>query len=90
MDRIANFSGGAASATSLRQLSDWCARRFGPREVVRDGTPRPFDLPWIVLDATKAAKLWSWRPATPVAAILEEIARHAEENPGWLELSNPR
>ncbi|HTL68164.1 MAG TPA: NAD-dependent epimerase/dehydratase family protein [Lacunisphaera sp.] len=90
VDRIANFSGGTASATSLRQLSDWCARRFGPREVVPDGTPRPFDLPWIVLDATKAAKLWSWRPATPVAAILEEIARHAEDNPGWLELSNPR
>lgn len=89
-DRIANFSGGAASAMSLKQLSDWCARRFGPHSVVADGTPRPFDIPWIVLDHAKATRLWQWRPATPVPAILEEIARHAEANPGWLELSAPR
>ncbi|HVZ65778.1 MAG TPA: NAD-dependent epimerase/dehydratase family protein [Lacunisphaera sp.] len=90
VDRIANFSGGVASATSLRQLSDWCARRFGPRDVAHDGAVRPFDLGWIVLDSAKAARLWAWRPATPVASVLDEIARHAEENPGWLELSNPR
>lgn len=88
-ERIANFSGGAASAMSLRQLSDWCARRFGPHEVVTDGSPRPFDIPWIVLDPTKAARVWDWRPATPTTAILEEIARHAEHHPGWLELSSP-
>ncbi|HEY0863445.1 MAG TPA: NAD-dependent epimerase/dehydratase family protein [Lacunisphaera sp.] len=89
-DRIANFSGGAASAMSLKQLSDWCARRFGPHAVVQDGTPRPFDIPWIVLDHAKASTVWGWRPATPTAAILEEIALHAEQNPGWLELSAPR
>ena len=89
-DRIANFSGGAASAMSLKQLSDWCARRFGPHAVVQDGTPRPFDIPWIVLDHAKATTLWGWQPATPTAAILEEIATHAEQNPGWLELSAPR
>lgn len=89
-DRIANFSGGAASAMSLRQLSDWCARRFGSHPVVQDGTPRPFDIPWIVLDHAKATALWGWQPATPVTVILEEIAAHAEQNPGWLELSAPR
>lgn len=89
-DRIANFSGGAASAMSLRQLSDWCAERFGPHPVVPDGTPRPFDIPWIVLDHAKASRLWAWQPATPTTAILEEIAAHAELNPGWLELSAPR
>ena len=89
-DRIANFSGGAASAMSLRQLSDWCAGRFGPHPVVQDGTPRPFDIPWIVLDHAKATRLWSWRPATPTAAVLEEIALHAEQHPDWLELSTPR
>jgi len=89
-DRIANFSGGAASAMSLKQLSDWCTRRLGPHSVVADGTPRPFDIPWIVLDHAKATQLWQWQPATPVSAILEEIARHAEANPGWLELSAPR
>ena len=89
-DRLANFSGGAASAMSLRQLSDWCAGRFGPHTVVEDGTPRPFDIPWIVLDHAKATTIWGWRPATPTREILEEIARHAEQHPGWLELSAPR
>ncbi len=89
-DRIANFSGGAASTMSLRQLSDWCTQRFGPHAVVADGTPRPFDIPWIVLDHAKATKLWDWSPATPTTAILTEIADHAEQNPGWLKLSAPR
>ncbi len=88
-DRLVNVSGGAASAMSLKQLSDWCAQRFGPHSVVQDGTPRPFDIPWIVLDHAKATRVWGWRPATPTAAVLEEIARHAEANPGWLELSAP-
>jgi CDP-paratose 2-epimerase len=89
-DRIANFSGGAASAMSLRQLSDWCAQRFGPHPVVPDGTPRPFDIGWMVLDHAKATRLWAWQPATATPAILAEIADHAEQHPGWLELSAPR
>jgi CDP-paratose 2-epimerase len=89
-DRVANFSGGAASAMSLRQLSDWCAGRFGPHSVVQDGTPRPFDIGWMVLDHAKATTIWGWKPATPTTAVLEEIARHAEQHPGWLELSAPR
>jgi CDP-paratose 2-epimerase len=89
-DRLANFSGGAASAMSLKQLSEWCARRFGPHTVVQDGTARPFDIGWMVLDHAKASRLWQWQPSTPTAAVLEEIATHAEQNPGWLELSAPR
>lgn len=89
-DRIANFSGGAASAMSLRQLSDWCAHRFGAHAVAEDGTPRPFDIGWMVLDHAKATRLWAWRPTTPTTAILEEIAQHAEAHPAWLELSAPR
>ena len=89
-DRLANFSGGAISAMSLRQLSDWCRQRFGPHEVVEDGTPRPFDIPWIVLDHRQATTIWNWKPAIPTSEILEEIAAHAERHPGWLELSAPR
>jgi CDP-paratose 2-epimerase len=88
-DRLVNISGGAASAMSLRQLSDWCEKRFGKHEVARDGTPRPFDIPWIVLDHAKATRGWNWQPATPTPAILDEIAQHAEKNPGWLDLSAP-
>jgi CDP-paratose 2-epimerase len=89
-DRLANFSGGAASAMSLRQLSAWCERRFGPHAVAPDGAPRPFDLGWMVLDHARATRIWGWQPVTPTPAILEEIARHAEAHPGWLELSAPR
>ena len=50
-DRIVNISGGATSAMSLRQLSDWCGERLGPHQVVADGTLRQFDIAWIVLDS---------------------------------------
>jgi len=88
-DRLVNLSGGAASAMSLRQLSDWCEQRFGPHAVTRDGTPRAFDIPWIVLDHAKAQRIWHWHPVTPTSTVLEEIARHAEQHPDWLELSAP-
>lgn len=88
-DRIANFSGGAVSAMSLRQLSDWCAQKFGPHPVAADLAPRPFDIPWIVLDATKAKRLWRWEAKTPTSAILEEIAAHAQKHPEWLDISAP-
>ena len=88
-DRIANFAGGAASAMSLRQLSDWCGARLGTHTVSSDLTPRPFDIPWMVLDATKAKRLWDWAPQTSTATILEEIATHARAHPEWLDLSAP-
>jgi CDP-paratose 2-epimerase len=87
--RVVNVSGGTASAMSLRQLSDWCAAHLGAHEVVADGTPRPFDIPWIVLDHAKATRLWNWRPQTPVAAILDQIAAHAQAHPDWLDISAP-
>jgi CDP-paratose 2-epimerase len=88
-DRVVNVSGGIASAMSLRQLSDWCAGEFGAHEVIADGTPRPFDIPWIVLDYAKATHLWNWRPQTPAVSILGEIAAHARAHPGWLDISAP-
>ena len=88
-DRLVNLSGGRASAMSLRQLSAWCEKRFGPHEVVRDGTARAFDIPWIVLDHAKAGRIWHWQPVTPTSTLLEEIAGHAEAHPDWLELSAP-
>jgi CDP-paratose 2-epimerase len=85
--RLVNVAGGAGQAMSLRQLSDWCAQRWGRREVASDPQPRPFDLPWVVLDSAPAGKLWDWRPTTAPEAILDEIARQAEADPGWLDLS---
>jgi CDP-paratose 2-epimerase len=85
--RIVNVSGGSASARSLRQLSAWCAERFGEHPVAGNPALRPFDLPWIVLDSAKARKLWDWQPTCAIAEIWEEIAVHAERHPDWMELS---
>lgn len=87
--RIVNVSGGAQSAMSLAQLSDWCAKRFGPHQVATDGSSRPFDIPWMVLNSTLARKIWNWQPETSVETVLDEIARHAEAHPEWLDLSAP-
>ena len=88
-ERVLNVSGGAASARSLRQISDWCAARFGPHTVTSEAAPRPFDIPWMVLDASAAQRLWDWTPARTVESIMTEIAAHADTHPDWLDLSAP-
>jgi CDP-paratose 2-epimerase len=88
-DRVVNVGGGVDSAMSLRQLTDWCDGRFGSQPVAADPAQRPFDIPWIVLDPSKAERVWGWRPRTPLTAILDEIAAHAGIHPDWLELSAP-
>jgi CDP-paratose 2-epimerase len=72
--RICNFSGGTKNSCSLAQLSEWCRTRFGPHEVSFDPQPRPYDLPWIVLDSTRAAQLWNWHPESSLERIFSEIS----------------
>ncbi len=83
--RVLNVAGGAAAAMSLRQLGAWCAERLGPHTVASDPAPRPYDLPWMVLDASAAERIWGWRPRTPLSTILEEITAHAAAHPEWLD-----
>ncbi|HTL15650.1 MAG TPA: NAD-dependent epimerase/dehydratase family protein [Patescibacteria group bacterium] len=85
--KVLNVSGGMASSISLAQLSQWCARRFGEHHVGSDRQERPFDVPWLVLNATKAQQQWNWRPTVSLEEILKEIAEHAEANPRWLDIS---
>jgi CDP-paratose 2-epimerase len=86
--RVANVGGGRASAISLCQLSEWCRERLGDHAVTVRPEARPFDLPWVVLDASLATEAWGWKPLRRTADILEEIVRHAEQHPEWLELSD--
>ena len=72
--RICNFGGGVENSCSLRQLSEWCEKRFGPRKVESDPKPRPYDLPWVVMDSSRAEKMWGWKVQTPMEQIFEEIA----------------
>lgn len=88
-DRIINVSGGSPAAMSLRQLTAWCDEQFGAHKVETQAEPRPFDIPWMVLDSAKAEKVWDWRPEIPTLQILTEIADHARLNPQWLDLSAP-
>ena len=85
--RILHASGGLENSMSLAELSAWCMARFGPHQVTADETPRPFDIPWLILDSTATARAWNWRPQRSLPSILEEIAQHAEANPGWLDLA---
>ena len=84
---ILNIGGGLENSMSLAELSAWCAGRFGSRPVDSDPNPRPFDLPWIVMDCTAAEHMWQWRPEVKLAPLLEEIAAHAAAHPDWLSLT---
>jgi CDP-paratose 2-epimerase len=87
--RVCNVAGGIRNSMSLAQLSDWCAKRFGQMDVASDPNPRPFDIPWLVLDCGRASDEWGWKVETPIEKVLEEIATHAENHPDWLEISSP-
>ncbi len=85
--RLLNLGGGSENAMSLAELSDWCANRFGNHAVGKVPEMRRFDIPWLIMDYSLAAEVWGWYPQTPLNAILDEIAHHAEQNPNWLEIS---
>jgi CDP-paratose 2-epimerase len=84
---LLNVSGGAASATSLAQLSAWCSQRLGNHDVAGSLEERPYDLPWVVLDHARATSVHGWTPEHPAHTIFEEIARHAERHPDWLDIT---
>jgi CDP-paratose 2-epimerase len=81
---LIHASGGATSATSLAELSAWCRQRLGPHDVGASPETRPYDLPWVVLDHAAATMRHGWKPAYTAERIFEEIADHAERDPGWL------
>jgi CDP-paratose 2-epimerase len=85
--RVINVSGGRRSSRSLAQLSDWCRTRIERRDVERSTEERPFDLPWVVLDARVAGEVWGWQPSRSTDAILTEILEHARAHPHWLDAS---
>jgi len=86
--QVLNVSGGVESGISLAQLSQWCASRFTPHQVEGEPALRRYDVPWLVLDPTRAKQDWTWEPTTSIESILEEIANHADQHPEWLDLSS--
>ncbi len=87
--RIYCAGGGRSNAISLQQLTLWCDARFGCHQPTADTRPRPYDIPWVVMDSRDAARDFGWSIQIPMERVFEEIAQHAESNPGWLEISAP-
>jgi CDP-paratose 2-epimerase len=85
--RIYTVGGGSENAMSLAELTAWCDARFGIHKPLADLNPRPYDIPWVVMDSHDAESDFSWRPATRMEALLAQIADHAESHPEWLERS---
>ncbi len=83
-DAIYNAGGGLANAMSLAQLNAWCDQRFGKNQPESDSRPRPFDIPWLIMDSRRAAGDFGWAAKRPLSSILDEIAIHVEKNPEWL------
>lgn len=86
-NRIFNLGGGLGNSFSLLQLSHWCAGRFGEHKIEADSSPRPFDIPWMVMDSNRAAKVWAWQPQTKLTEIFDEVAQHARAHENWLDVS---
>lgn len=85
--KVLNISGGVQNSMSLKQLTGWCEERFGPNEVIETNTERAFDIPWMVLDPSKAEMVWGWEAQTNIEQVLEDIARFAETQDVWCSLS---
>lgn len=85
--RVYTVGGGSKNSMSLAELTAWCDMRFGPHVPVADLIPRPYDIPWVVMDNSAAESDFGWRPDIPMESLLTQIACHAERNPDWLERS---
>ena len=86
--RIYCAGGGRSNAISLAQLTAWCDQRFGPHAPTADPNPRPYDIPWVVMDSRDPERDFGWRVEFPLTSILEEIGEHAANHPDWLETSS--
>jgi CDP-paratose 2-epimerase len=84
-DAIFHASGGRVNSMSLAQLTEWCDDRFGKHAPEPDLRPRPFDIPWVVMDSSRAKRELGWEPNRSLNRILDEIGEHVQANPGWLE-----
>jgi nucleoside-diphosphate-sugar epimerase len=81
--QLLNVSGGQVNSMSLAQLTARCDQRFGPHQIIADGSERPYDVPWLILDFSKALTATAWKPHITLPQILEEIADHTAANPNW-------
>jgi len=85
--KIINIGGGIENSLSLKELSNWCEQRFGPKNICSSTEDRPMDAPWIVMDTSLAQKHWNWSPKIKIQQLLEDTATFADRNPDWLSVT---
>jgi CDP-paratose 2-epimerase len=86
--RIYTAGGGRGNTMSLAQLTAWCDGNFGRHAPAADPEQRMYDIPWMVMDNTEAARDFGWQIEMSLPTILEGIAQHASHHPDWLEVSH--
>ncbi len=84
---IFHVAGGSNNAMSMAQLTAWCDERFGRHPAVSNSANRPFDVPWVIMDSTKARQTFAWEPEMSLPQILNEIAEHVKTHPDWLSVT---
>lgn len=85
--KTVNVSGGIENSMSLAQLTTWCEQNIGENELEQTNTERQFDIPWMVLDSSKAKEIWGWTPKLSIENILKDISAFSKKHPGWCHLS---
>src|SRR6185437_11130588 len=68
--QILHIAGGSPNSMSLAQLTAWCDPRFGAHPAVSNSATRPFDVPWVVLDSSRARQIFNWKPEITLPTIL--------------------
>jgi CDP-paratose 2-epimerase len=63
--RIYTAGGGPSNTMSLAQLTEWCDERFGRHAPAIDPEPRTYDIPWMAMDNTGAARDFGWHVEIP-------------------------
>jgi CDP-paratose 2-epimerase len=86
---VFNLAGGRENSISLAQLSEWCLNRFGPLTLRSQTAERLYDIPWLVLDCSRAKGQWYWTAARNMESVFTEIADFAVKNPHWLDMTSP-
>lgn len=70
--------GGVPGSVSLREYTDLCANVCGKQLTIKGvDTTAAVDIPYFVMDASRAMDTFNWKPAHSPAAIVKEIH-------GWL------
>ena len=93
--RIYCAGGGRSNAISLAQLTAWCDRRFGQHSPTADTRPRPYDIPWVVMDSSDAdaisagASSSRWRTFWKRSRNTPRAIRTGWKRAGPLERSAP-